>query len=522
MQTAVIYARYSSDSQTEQSIDGQLRVCRNYAKDNNLIVVEEYIDRAKTGTNDLRPDFQRMIHDSSKQQWSYVIVYKLDRFSRNKYEATIHKHTLKVNGVKLISATENIPDTPEGIIYESLLEGVNQYYSLELSQKVKRGLNESYIKGLFTGGTQIYGYKVIDKKNVIDEQENEIVKEIFNKYANGETVVGIANDLKFRGIKRKNGKYLDTSYLYKMLFNSKYNGRVVHNDTTYTNIYPQLIDNETWQKVQEYHKANKHSPSRKKEIYDFLLSGKLICGDCKRLMVGDSGTSSTGEKYYYYSCLSKRRKNIDCKQKPVKKQELEDLVFATTKDFVFKEENIKIIAQKVFELNQKEIQNNITLKALENKLSVAVKSSNNLISALEQGFITEQTKTRLKELENQISTLQFEIEKEKHRKFSFLTTMLIEDFLKQMLNKNDDIIVRKNIINTYVKNVILYESKIAILFNFTIKPTDDKLDYEWIEKQFQSTETALTIESCSDIQDCSPPFESDNTYLGIVGFFYSK
>ena len=147
MNKAVIYARYSSDTQTEQSIEGQLRVCQQYAKANNILIVGTYIDRAMTGTNDLRPDFQRMIKDSSKHQWDMVLVYKLDRFSRDKYESTIHKHTLKENGVKLVSAMENIPDSPEGIILESLLEGMNQYYSAELSQKVLRGMRESYLKG---------------------------------------------------------------------------------------------------------------------------------------------------------------------------------------------------------------------------------------------------------------------------------------------------------------------------------------------------------------------------------------
>ena len=123
MKTAVIYCRYSSDSQTEQSIDGQLRVCTEYAKNNDILILDTYIDRAMTGTNDNRPDFHRMIKDSAKKNWDYVLVYKLDRFSRNKYETVIHKKTLRDNGVKVLSAMENIPDTSEGIILESLLEG---------------------------------------------------------------------------------------------------------------------------------------------------------------------------------------------------------------------------------------------------------------------------------------------------------------------------------------------------------------------------------------------------------------
>ena len=152
MKTAVIYARYSSDSQSEQSIDGQLRVCNEYAKNNDIIIVNTYIDRAMTGTNDNRPDFQRMLKDSKRKEWDYVLVYKFDRFSRNKLETGIHKKTLKDNGVKLISATEYIPDSPEAIILERMLEGYAEYYSAELSQKVKRGLKESRIKGNFTGG----------------------------------------------------------------------------------------------------------------------------------------------------------------------------------------------------------------------------------------------------------------------------------------------------------------------------------------------------------------------------------
>lgn len=123
MKTAVIYARYSCDKQTEQSIDGQLRVCQEYAQRNDILILNTYIDQAMSGTNDNRPDFQKMIKDSARKEWDYVLVYKLDRFSRNKFEATIHKKTLKDNGVKVLSAMENIPDTPEGIILESLLEG---------------------------------------------------------------------------------------------------------------------------------------------------------------------------------------------------------------------------------------------------------------------------------------------------------------------------------------------------------------------------------------------------------------
>ena len=171
MQTAVIYARYSSDSQNEQSIEGQLRVCEEYAKRNGILILNTYIDRAMTGRNDNRPDFQRMLKDSNRKEWNYIIVYKFDRFARNRYETAIHKKELKDNGVKVLSAMENIPDTPEAIIFESMLEGYAEYYSAELAQKVKRGMFETRRKGLYQGGGLLYGYKIDGRKIVIDENK---------------------------------------------------------------------------------------------------------------------------------------------------------------------------------------------------------------------------------------------------------------------------------------------------------------------------------------------------------------
>ena len=508
MKTAVIYARYSSDSQTEQSIEGQLRVCQQYAKNNDILIVDTYIDRAMTGTNDLRPDFQRMIKDSSKKQWDYVIVYKLDRFSRNKYETTIHKHTLSNNGVKVLSAMENIPDTPEGIILESLLEGMNQYYSAELSQKVNRGLRESYIKGQFTGGVQIYGYEVKDKKNYIHPVEGEIVKEIFDKYSKGITAVLIAEDLKKRGIRTNAGKFITDKQIYKMIANTKYNGKVQHGDTVYTNIYPAIVDDDIWQRVQKIRNANKHAPGRKKEIYDFILSGKLICGDCKTMMVGESGTSSTGDKYYYYNCLSRRRKKSNCKFKAIHKQVLEDDIMAITWKLLCDSQTITELAKQILKRHENATKQNINIKALNNKRDGLLKASNNLISAIEQGIITEQTKIRLKELEVQISQLDFDIEQEKQRTYSFLTQEKIEDYFKGVICGDiDDIGTRKKIVNQFIREIVVYEDKVVITYNFTDQnPITYKLQDDINEIEKQPKERAVIKKDFrSNITSGSPP-----------------
>ena len=177
----VIYARYSCEKQTEQSIEGQLRVCKEYAQRNDILILKTYVDEAISGTTDKRDEFPHMIKDSAKKEWDYVLVYKLDRFSRDKYATAIYKKTLKDNGIKVLSCMENIPDTPEGIILESLLEGMAEYYSAELSQKVLRGLNENRQKGLYTGGKVIFGYRAKDKRIEIYEPEAEIIRQIFDK-----------------------------------------------------------------------------------------------------------------------------------------------------------------------------------------------------------------------------------------------------------------------------------------------------------------------------------------------------
>lgn len=508
MKTAVIYARYSSDTQTEQSIEGQLRVCQDYAKNNDILVVGTYVDRAMTGTNDLRPDFQRMIKDSNKRQWDFVLVYKLDRFSRNKYETTIHKHTLKENGVKVVSAMENIPDSPEGIILESLLEGMNQYYSAELSQKVLRGLNESYRKGQYTGGAVIYGYDVVDKKNVINPEEAEIVKEIFTKYSQGYTAVALAKDLQARGIRTKKGLYITDKKIYKILANTKYNGKIRHGDTIYDNIYPKIIDDVTWQKVQDIHAENQHAPGRKKEIYDFILSGKLYCGDCQRPMVGESGTSRLGRIYYYYSCLAKRRKQHPCKLKSVDKQWLEDIVINSTWALLADEGIVRYVAETLCKIHEETSRNNTVIKSLEAQRQNALKATQNLISALEQGIVTEQTKIRLKELEAQIAGLDFDIGQEKQRNYTYLSPESVEKYLNSIICGDiQEMPVRKLIVKAFVREVILDNDNVTITYNFTEHSTKYRVTQEIVQKiQRQSRKkTAYNKTVCSYKLPSLPP-----------------
>ena len=482
MKTAVIYARYSCDAQTEQSIEGQLHVCKEYAEKNDLLVVDEYIDRATTGTNDNRAAFQQMLADSKRRQWSVVIVYKLDRFARNMYESVINRKKLSDNGVGLVSAMENIPDTPEGKLFQAVIEGFNEYYSEDLRQKVNRGLRESWIKGNATGGIPPFGYVIKDKKYVIDEAEADAVREIFRKYAQGFKANSIANELKERNVRRKNGKLVDQKYIYVILHDKRYTGVVTHKGKEYYNIFPPIISKEVWSQVNAINEENKQAPSRKKEIFDYILSGKLICGDCKHKMGGESGTSKTGEIHYYYSCLSKRRKQEDCDCKAVKKQILEDYVIQATVAMLRRNSIITQIAETVVKVHEKMMQDDSGLQILLQKRDDAKKAADNIVKAIEQGIITDFTKDRLNGLQAELNELEIEINKAKQKSYAHLSVEEVEKFLlSKVFEDPDDIKVRKLLVNTFVREVIWYGDHMVITYNFQERFSTERFSKSYVE-----------------------------------------
>ena len=518
MKTAVIYARYSSDSQTEQSIEGQLRECRKFAERNDMLIVDTYIDRAMTGTNDNRFAFQKMLRDSSKRQWEIVIVYKLDRFSRNKYESVIHKKTLKDNGVKIVSAMENIPDSPEGTLMESVLEGFNQYFSEELTQKVNRGLRESWLKGNVTGGGRTYGYNAVNKKYIVNENESLVVKEIFERYANGEPASSIISSLTERRIYRPNGFPFDKKYIYHIIHNTRYIGSVVHQGVTYTNIFPRIISDDLWRRIAAITEENKINPSRKKDLYNYILTDKIVCGKCHRKMHGESGTSHTGETYFYYVCKGKRMKQSGCKMKSVLKSFIEDKVINITNDILERKGSIRKIAENILEAHKKAAMDNTTLNNLMRLRAEAYKASQNIIKAIEQGIITEMTKSRLSELESQINKLDFDISMEKRRTYTFLSLEQIELYLnKHILKDTTNLKARKILVNTFIREVLIYSDKIVITYNFIDPIESTKITKEKTEEIVKKSKSAFSLDQSSLNYASSAP--NKKRYSLRVSFF---
>ena len=281
---AVIYARFSSEKQNEASIEGQLRECVDYANFNSIEVIGNYIDRAQSAKTDHRPEFQRMIKDSYKHAFDCIIVWKLDRFARNRYDSAYYKNVLKKNGVRVISAKESISQGADGILLESILEGYAEYYSAELSEKVKRGMTENALKAKSNGVRPPFGYYVDDTDHYqIDETISPIIKEIFNLYVDGVKITEIASRLKERGVKNR-GYELNYNAIFRILTNRKYIGEYKFGETVIPNAIPAIIDEQTFNAVQQRMARNKKAPAMHRSEDDYLLTTKLFCGKCGAMM----------------------------------------------------------------------------------------------------------------------------------------------------------------------------------------------------------------------------------------------
>ncbi len=482
MKTAVIYARYSSDRQTEQSIEGQLRKCNEYAEQHDIVVVDTYIDRAMTGTNDKRNDFQRMLRDSSKRAWDYVLVYKIDRFGRNKYEIAMNKHTLKNNGIKLLSAMENIPDTPEGIILESLLEGMAEYYSAELSQKVRRGMNETRIKGNFTGGFLPYGFKKDGKKVAIDEDKAQVVRYIYDQYAKNVYVKDIISDLTAKGILNK-GKPFAKNTLHRILQNEKYVGIYRHGEEVFTNMYPQIVSEELFNLVQAKNTNNKYGSRSPYVIY--LLHKKIVCGYCGKTINGITGTSKSGEIKRYYACSGRYSGKKNCKKKTTRKEALEEIIIRAIMQVFQDEKFVSKIADKIIETNDKRLHDQSILNLLKQEQDKIIKAKNNILSAIEMGIFTPSTKDRLQELEKKDEEMSEKILLEQTKERMTVDRNDIIGFVKKALNNKAE-----RIIDLLVKQIVLYDDKVEIKCNYTPHKNDDELDLPIYNDKVQLPMTA--------------------------------
>ena len=461
---AVIYARYSSSGQREESIEGQLRECHEYAKKNGMTVIGEYIDKALTGRTDKRPDFQRMLRDSEKGVFRVVICWKMDRFARNRYDSAMYKYRLKKNGMRLAYAKESIPEGPEGIILEAVMEGYAEYYSENLSQNVKRGLYDSALE-LTTLGQKVLGLrKSPDDHWEIDPATAPLVRRIFEEYAAGERAKDIYSRLNSEGYKTSTGGQFNKNSIRRIVQNEKYIGVYEYRNIRVENAIPAIVDKDLFERCQMMLKQHKRAPAAQRDTF-FLLTTKLFCGRCGEPMTGDGGTSRNGQVYNYYICNGHRAHK--CSKERVRQDWIEALVTNELIKLINSDSFIEEVADKCVEYQARE-QDNSFLHTLEARQKENEKARNNMLAAIEAGIITPSTKSRLTELEAENARLAKAIAKELIKDPN-LDKEEIVYFLKNLRNGNtNDDMYLAFLVDTFLNAVYLYDDdRLVLVLNYT-------------------------------------------------------
>lgn len=418
-----------------------------------------------TGTNDNRPEFLRMIEDSRKKTFQGILVYQLDRFARNRYDSAVYKKKLKKNGVRVLSARENISEDASGILIESVLEGLAEYYSAELSQKVRRGLDINASKCLCTGGGVALGFKVDkDRHFQVDEDTAPVVREIFEMYANGKTVTEIITMMNARNIVTSRGSAFNKNSLRKMLQNKRYIGTYTYKGTEIPNGIPRIIDDDLFMQVQEMMKKNRKAPARARAKEEYLLTTKLFCGHCKEMMTGYSGTSHTSAVHHYYICNNRKKKL--CKKKNVQKDFIEKLVISECRKLLTPE-NIERISHEVVAASQRD-QDMTNVRHLSKQLADIERKRKNLMSAImecDSDLIRKTLYEQIPLLEKEKSDTELQLTLEKAKQVK-LTVSEVRFFLNALRKGDPDSIkYQKALISVLVNAVYLYDDKITLIFN---------------------------------------------------------
>ena len=466
-QDAVIYARYSSHNQRDVSIEQQVRECQQFAKRNGLQVVGVYDDHALTGTNDKRPAFQKMIRDAKQAGWSYVIVYSLDRFARDRYDSAVYKRQLRNLGIRVLSAMENIGDDPTGVLMEGLLESLAEYYSRELGSKVKRGMTDNASRCQVNGKLPLGYVKGPDGKYAIDENEAAIVREIYQRVSDQEQLSCIVQDLNARGLQTKEHHKWNKSSFNTILSNERYTGVYIYGDTKVPGGIPAIISQELFDKVQ-YAVTNKKNPRslgpqrRRREKGLYMLTGKLFCGECKEPLVGICGTGKSGRTYNYYVCRGKLHKH--CRLKNIPRDDIELFIATALKATMLTDEAIVALADATIAYQQRKLMEN-DIGPLRSQLADTERSLNNLVKAIEKGIFSESTQSRLQELETQKRVLSGQLAIAQEEASRMMTREQIIAAL--MIFQEGDVRDKEfqlALIDTFLVAAYVYEDQIKFVF----------------------------------------------------------
>ena len=508
--SAVIYARYSSHSQREVSIEQQVQKCKEYADREGLTVVSIYSDAAMSGKTDNRPAFQRMMADSKKHRFQYVIAWKSNRMGRNMLEAMINNAALLQEGVHCLYVEEDFGDTASGRFALRTMMNVNQFYSENMAEDIRRGLMDNASKCLVNVRPPLGYRKGEDGKFAIDEKSAPIVVEIFQRLLEGWSYADLAADLNRRGIKTAYGREWSKGSFHAMVQNEMYIGVYKYSSVRIEGGVPALLDNKTFEEVQ-YRLRTKNNPIGRTQYYsEYLLTGKLFCGHCKEPMVGLSGTGRHGELHYYYVCQGRRKKKNGCKKKNVRRDSIEQKVIQSIRDYVLQDDVIDTIIDsysRFYESARKDA----ALVAQREQLQQNKKATENLLKAIEMGIITETTKDRLLSLEAERKDLEESIriaEEALERVTPDQVRFFLERFKSMDANNLD---AQRQFIKTFIQEIYLYDDYMRILFNY----------YPFGERKicFSAVEAEESSGASDSYSDTSSPLFGSCTNPYIISIF---
>ncbi len=468
-QDAVIYARYSSHNQREESIEQQVAECMSFAQANNLNIVEVYSDSAISGKTDKRAAFQRMLRDAAHRKFRVVIAYKSNRIARNMFNALQYEARLDNLGIKTLYAKEEFGDTAAGRFALRTMMNVNQFYSENLSEDIMRAMRDN-AENLRINGRIPYGYqKGPDGRHEINQAEAEIVREIYRRVLAGEPFAEIAADLNVRGIRTKDGNCWNKNSFRVMLRNDTYIGTYRFADYEKPDSIPPIITKGDFAKMQAYLENKKNPQGRHREDGDYLLTGKLFCGHCGAYMVGESGTGKNGTLHYYYACQTRRKKHT-CKKENVRKDWIEQRVAELTKSIILQDDKIEWIAENAIKF-QKQAQGISDLGIIEQTLSDSRKSQKNLLAAIEAGIFTPTTRDRLLEIEADIARLERQLAIEKSKHIPIEKERIIHCISKLKDGDVEDKHYQKKLIDSFIRAVYLYDDTIKIDYYLSTEKT---------------------------------------------------
>lgn len=433
---AVIYGRFSSDNQRMESLDAQIRASTDFANRKGWTLIGTYLDSAKSATTDKRPEFQRMIKDSAKGIFDVIIVHKLDRFARDRYDSASYRHKLKKNGVRLASVLEHLDDSPESVILESLLEGMAEYYSKNLAREVMKGMTDNALKCQRTGGIPPLGYDVDPKtkKYVVNEREAETVRLIFDMYLRGHGYNEIIDELNSQGHRTKLGKAFGKNSIHDLLVNEKYAGvytfnraasknadgqRNSHQSKNDENVIripggvPAIVDEETFQRIQEKMATNRRQPGRYKAKETYLLSGLIFCGEClkregrEHAFFGNAKWSGRAKnKHVTYRCGNRENKKA-CDNKEIRREYIEGFVLAELEKNIFSEKAIPKLVERLNEYQRQRCgKSDAEIQVVSGQMTELDKQIGNIVAAVAKGFASASMASKLAELEAEKAKLE--------------------------------------------------------------------------------------------------------------------